>query len=328
MTEKKQPSKFYQWPKRWWVAFLVCVPIAAGGIVFIYFALSKQLIDAESGRYLLSAIAQALAALLAIIFAGVAILWGQESSSIDELIRLRGKTLEFCFSYKYTDKHGKKLKRLQTTLGVLLEDYEKQNADVRSKAKEGIRAMAKLCALEIDVTNEEAISNIQLIEKTMKILGEPLDEKASITNFLLEAQDMLKFYRIKNLWKLIENVVNLIPVFPKPIYSWSTQSRGISLFSPHPVLLYKLQRSLDEAMQFLSRVLIARRARGISFIDLISLYAVTIAGSLIALAAMKGQGICDSQATLIAAGPLLFAIGAVAMTFIYLYNLVKGDRNE
>ncbi len=89
--------------KKWfWPTVRIGLPIAivAAGAVFVVLAVINQWMDVGSARYLLSAIVQSLAALLAIIFAGVAILWGQGIDSLRELGSLRLQTKSALFKKK------------------------------------------------------------------------------------------------------------------------------------------------------------------------------------------------------------------------------------
>lgn len=295
--------------KRNW-HWLFVSAIACGGIVFIVFALINQLIDAESGRYLLSAIAQALAALLAIIFAGVAILGGNEAREIQHLDSYRKGIETILFGsqgWQVDDPEKWPLNSVRKELAQKWKDKE-----ILEFVKIGFTNIVRLFRMRSSQN-----PYIERKEKFWKELEETFIKPFHLPYEEIRGRDITL--------KLRESVVEFFEV-AKPasdLYEAYGEKRNRNYKILFGVAKEIIDLHVRDSLGVIHR---ARRARGPLFIFLISLYAVTIAGSLIALAAMKGQGICDSQATLIAAGPLAFAIGAVVMTFLYLYNLVKGEK--
>ena len=326
--------------KQWfWPTVRVGLPIliVVSGAIFVIFAVIYELIDADSARYLLSAIVQALAALLAIIFAGVAILWNREWQAISKLDGLskdylsmlkdrmtsipRGhneivvvnyferlmlsffKTILYLFEDPAVGEYMGGIARATDTdpYGVLYE--------LLLDSSFGLRGLKLKCFRE-------------LLKEDMDVLAEyDSAEFDKLTQFLdrLETTEASKnpedFFR---LLKALSSYLGLIRWFNVDRFT-RNHTREI---------LDTLDSSLrqDRVGTLLRVVSHGKRARGGWFKALISLYSITIAVGMVSLSVLK-RGIWDIQATWITAGPLFLAICAVALTFYYLARIVSGEKD-
>ena len=305
--------------KGFWRVFQIIFPIliVVSGAVFVIFAIIYELIDADSARYLLSAIVQALAALLAIIFAGVAILWGQEETSVPELERLKDRIIE-CFK---GSRDENKVTLTETTQHIL-KGFQNLDEETKIQLRNSLLALIKLNLIPWgDVPRQivgrklasEAIEEIGQSEvinlTTLTVEAHFLTRSEYLSEFFETVSDVLIF---SNFWELFnkDQAESLVTKIKTGFLDFVTEGLKVTVLADR--LLSKVKRS--------------QRARGPWFKALISLYAVTIAGGMILLSVLK-QGVAGLQATWYAAGPLILAICAVALTFYYLARIVSSEKD-
>jgi|GEM_PF-3824685 len=305
--------------KQWWQWLFFSV-IAVCGVIFSALAGFLGWIDAESGRYLLSAIIQSLAALLAIIFAAVVILWGQEGSAIKHLIELRYR-MQYFLMEKNTMTKIK-----DTTIWVLNYfrfRWNKLTDKEKDEAKIGLKSILKLYCLDVESLGSEA--GIGLIEDFKKLFNEPEGIKELETE-ILSSHDLMRFDQMESYWDVIRKVAGLYSLCPKTILKSNKNGIKTTHDYHHLMFLRALERRSDEAQTLISRIRHAHRARSWRFIVLACLYTITISLGLILLPLLR-RGVCDWQATWISIGPLGLAIIVLAFTFIYLYYVVRGGKD-
>ena len=305
--------------KQRWLAVLVALVsgvIVVGGGIFIYFALVREFINAESGRYLLSAIVQALAALLAIIFAGVIILWTLEGNALKDINELKFRIEKFVFA---PSEHApSRLWRAFEELKSKLSTKEELG-----KYKLGLLSMAKLILLhkvyepDLFLEHSERIDADKVIEETLKefLPGTSFEE------FKENAEGLLKPSNLESFFKEVCEVTNTIPIFKKPSTEKATIKR-----STHLNLLNPLELNTEEANRLWNLVHRARRARGWRFVLLASVYTFTIALGASSLALLNNN-ICPTQVATIPCITLAFMFVSVAATLVYLYDIVSRGKD-
>jgi len=311
--------------KKWfWPTVRVGLPIAivAAGAVFVVLAVIFKLMDAESARYLLSAIVQSLAALLAIIFAGVAILWGQEENSIRELGELRFKVLSELF-----EKEKQNQKGIVGFVKFCLATYKSLDERDRETWRPNMKSLLSIFYIGVNLGTTRLLKFIKRPYEYEEILEEIESNftKKDIENF---SGGSIYLSSSVGLFDFFDAVFEAGFLF---IYLVSKCNIAVD----KPATTVDRYTSSDVAQSvfvdtFQARVLMAKvkrsqRARGPWFKALISLYSITIAGGMVFLSVLKA-GICESQATWIAAFPLGFGICAVALTFVYLARIVSGEK--
>jgi len=282
--------------------------------------------DADSSRYLLSAIVQALAALLAIIFAGVAILWGQESQAISKLEELKPKynvKLEFRGRYFGGSLYFPSVEAIRVLLERLfLEKSAEVKRSVLSIAKKTdetpLSTFRKVSSWSIYLGTPYSMEQIQeSIEKVANIYRqgrEPIEIKG-------EEEFISSTRQINGFFNLTRNMIDYVE-FYKNEFDVANHFQSI-LGRLEPMRRWLINDGVENFVQAIVR---GKTSRGPWFKALISLYAITIAGGMVLLSILK-KGVLALQATWYAAGPLLFAIGAVALTFYYLARIVSGEKD-
>jgi hypothetical protein len=307
-----------KWFKKWfWPTVKVVLPIAfvAGGIVFVVLAIINQLIDAEAARYLLSAIVQSLAALLAIIFAGVAILWGMEERELRFLESHRRNFEGILFGIQDWKKDDPEKWPLTKVYEELFQMWEKGQTSEYFKSKAfniGCTNIVMLLRMRSSQFPDDARKKPywNKLEKTFEHLKIPYHLIRKRKIILKLRKSVVKFFEI------------LIPVSDLYEAPWGNKNDNFeTLFGPAREII---NLHVKDSLRTIHR---ARDARGCVFKALISLYSITIAGGMALLSLLKGDNVIpDLTASWIAAGPLLFGIGAVALTFVYLARIVSGEK--
>ncbi|TKJ44370.1 hypothetical protein CEE36_01105 [candidate division TA06 bacterium B3_TA06] len=257
----------------------------------------------------MSAIVQALAALLAIIFAGVAILWGQESQSLNRLESLRSKYIELL-----QNPHPKKKEPFIETIRKLLfkEFSGKGNLTPRH---------------DLSIAHKLNESPLETLEKVY-ILSKALFVKPSESGGIIIDRTHLELQEVAENLGLSYRPIK-IPGRYESLGWFSTDKLFFLLRNVNAYITFehlKNPLTADGIEQLLRTIDRARRARGPWFKALISLYAVTVAVGMVFLSVLK-KGTWDIQATWIASVPLFLAICAVALTFYYLARIVSGEKD-
>lgn len=312
--------------KKWfWPTVRVGLPIGivAAGIVFVVLAVIFKLIDVGSARYLLSAIVQSLAALLAIIFAGVAILWGQGIDSLRELGSLRLQTKLALF---------KKEEGIDTgIISVYKFCFNSYKDLAEGEKKEWRSKLASLTILLLIGTPAldyllSGIKNTKRDElaKTIDLAKEEFSED-EMKNFRLTAKLLLTKFSLKAFFEAVKDAIVLFGYFSTKVNP-EEQTESYIYYVAGTDSVMTITDYLSQATGYIRKVELSKRARGPWFKFLITLYSITVAGGMVFLSILK-KGVLDLQATWYAAGPLLFGIGAVALTFIYLANIISGEKD-
>jgi|GEM_PF-3193439 len=315
--------------KHTWPIIRIGLPlgIVAGGAVFVVLAVINQWMDAGSARYLLSAIVQSLAALLAIIFAGVAVLLNREFQATEKLEALRLKYINYLktrisqpdkSNVSFAELLRRDLKKIfldaqpkqRNVFSVISELYHCSPLDIFSR----ISCLAKIVEPQTDESNRE--KDIERMAKEYRYRHEPIQH--------LQIEGKSCFYKLL--------------YYPEDFF-YTLERTGTYLSEllekPVPKLIMDKFRIIYESMvadrtRYYRKIVVrGKRARGPWFKFLISLYSITIAGGMVLLSVLKGgSSLSDLSATWIAAGPLLFGICAVALTFMYLANIISGEKDE
>lgn len=266
--------------------------------------------DATSARYLLSAIVQALAALLAIIFAGVAILWSNEAREIQHLDSHRKEIETILFGsldWKNDDPKEWPLTSVQEEFAQKWKDKE-----IPEYIKIGFTNIVRLFRMRSSQN-----PYIERKEKFWKELKETFIKPFHLPYEEIRGRDITL--------KLRESVVEFFEV-AKPasdLYEAYGEKRNENYETLFGVAKEIIDLHVRDALGIIH---LARRARGGLFKALISLYTITIAVGMVFLSVLK-KGVWDIQATWIAAVPLFLAICAVALTFYYLARIVSGEKD-
>lgn len=321
---KRVWERIPSWIKQWWPILL----IGLMSIIFIPLVVINQWIGVESARYLLSATVQALAALLAIIFAGVAILWGQETPALSKLDTLSEKYIKMLRKKVFVGegKEGEEVEAVEifmsSFLNVIIYVYEDPAAG------RYIGEVAKETETEPFTVFAELLS-----EYSFKLRGERLQR---FKKRIDEDMEALAYYHPEKAKELSRSLEELIPsgTMKRPedlFHLLKVASSYLGLIRWFNVDRYrrngtrKILDDLDSSLRkdrvgtLLRIVFHGKHARGPWFKGLIALYTITIAVGMGALSVLK-RDICDLHATLIAIGPLLLALCALVLTFVYLYN--------
>lgn len=303
-----------RWLKRkWqWLAFSL---IAIGGVVFSILTVLFQWIDAESGRYLLSAIVQALAALLAIIFAGVAILWSHEEFSKSKLGILKEKTIDL---FRKKDSQGEY--KFLNTLKDYLREYRKLDDEHKKRIKPAMFNLVKLYfsygpkITDIIIQGEFTADNLEGLDEFLggfeeegKLYSEGYKD---VESFFVAVKSILELPNSTN-WRCTYDIAKEI-------------TRSLTWLHSH-VNYEELDRVVKEAETCFVKVKRATETRGGFFKFLVAIYTLTIAGGIVSLSILR-KGVSEAGATWIAIWPLGLAVISLAFTFIYLYNVVSGGK--
>lgn len=313
---------------QWW-PWLVFFLIVVCGVGFSILAGFLDWIDTESGRYLLSSIVQSLAALLAIIFAGVAILWGQEVGNVRQLIKIRDKVSHLILDYTQKSDDTPIKKTTEWSLNFVRSNLNEMDDAKKRLAKEALSNILSL--YNLDVENLKTRPGIQMIKTVRDFLGEP-SSTDEIEKLVLNSHDLTKLGNIEKYWEVVRKAGEMYNLHSGKFFDLCQGAEaGVYDFKttidyPHLMLLRALQRRSEEARVLLSQKNRSYRARGAPFILLALLYTVTIALGLGSLALLNKE-LCSMQAATVSCITLAFSFVAVAATFVYLHYVVS-EREE
>jgi hypothetical protein len=312
------------WFKKWfWPTTRRVLPIVivTAGAVFVVLAVIFKLMDAESARYLLSAIVQSLAALLAIIFAGVAILWGQEHQASMKLEEIRKEYVNI-FKEKIETPAGKNqlIEAFRKAfLAAFFDDGKiKWQWSVNSKHTHNLINTLRQISSWAYYFETDSLENRQKIRSDFRQIAVSYPRGGSVLPLYNWQEYEEQLYDLEAFDYFMGRILVWAGMGIKEVDEGSSEAKVFMRCSE----VTKAHDTRYLLLQFLR----GKEARGPRFKTLISLYSITIAGGMVLLSVLKA-GICESQATWYAAFPLGFGICAVALTFVYLANIVSGEKD-
>ncbi|MBA7660169.1 hypothetical protein ES703_68168 [subsurface metagenome] len=268
--------------KRTWLVLRIFIPIliVASGATFVIFAVIYKLIDADSARYLLSAIVQALAALLAIIFAGVAILWSNEAREIQHLDSHRKEIETILFGPQDWKDDDPKEWPLTLVQKELSQKWNQKK--IPEYVKTGFTNIVRLFRMRS--------SQNPYIERKKKKIWKEL-EVTFIKPFHIPYEEIRGWEQTEVLRKSgVEFFEAAIPV--SDLYKAYGEKRYKYYGTLFGVAREIINLHVRDSLGVIHR---ARRARRGWFKFLIFLYSITIAVGMVFLSVLK-RGTCDIQA--------------------------------
>ncbi len=323
---------FLRWLKKWWLPFVITAVVVAGGIVYITIAFNRGGFDLDTSRYLLSAIVQSLAALLAIIFAGVAILWSHEAQVIARLEVLRPVYYEL-FGRMIPENTSTNL--IEQTRFFLREILLDPIPSVRKGVRKTYRELN-----ETPLKTFRNMSSWACFESCLSCPSETQIQEGirDVANIVRAGRESVEIHGFKEfeetsrnpsgLFRLIRNVnsyIRMIETTHIPSSGYGEEPFSSTRYAHYEIFRQMIRDGINHLLGVVDR---GRTARDFLFVILTILYIFTIAFGMGSLSLLTdggclGQVECNFGLTWLT---LAFAFITLAFTFTYLYRLVKGGK--